>query len=195
MTAIVAFKRNGKVFLAGDRLGSNGYTKLMVQVPKIFKVGEDLHFGYTSSFYMGQLLQHSFTVPPKWPDMADDKYLYTQVVPKLREMFETNDFGKKKDDKRSEPHLGVFIMVYKDRIFEFQGNSSILEVEYAGVGCGGEDVMSSIRTGLAIADTYVTELDEDDISEIIALAFLHCSDYMCGVSAKHDVLVIGGDDE
>lgn len=191
MTAIVAFKYNNKVFLAGDRMGSNGYTKLLVQVPKIFKVSKELHFGYTSSFYMGQLLQHSFTVPPKWPDVADDKYLHTIVVPELRKMFETNDFGKKKDDKHHAPSLGEFIMVYKTRIFIFQNDASILEVAHAGVGCGGEDVMSSIRTGMAIADSKATDLDTEDVYEIVDLAFTHCSDYMCGVSAQHDVIVIG----
>lgn len=191
MTAIVAFKDGGKVFLAGDRMGSNGYTKLLVKNPKVFKVSDDLYFGYTSSFYMGQLLEHSFTVPPRLADISDDKYIFTEIVPKLREMFNQKDFGEKKNEKYAEPNLGQFIMIYKDRIFIFQNNASILEVEYAGVGCGGEDVLSSIRTGLAIADCRATDLDVDDIFEIIDLAFTHCADYMCGVSAQHDVLVVG----
>ena len=191
MTAIVAFKYKDKVYLAGDRMGSNGYTKLLVKNPKVFKISDDLYFGYTSSFYMGQLLEHSFNIPPRLSDICDNKYLYTEIVPKLRDMFNQKDFGEKKNEKYAEPNLGQFIMVYKGRIFIFQSNASILEVEYAGVGCGGEDVLSSIRTGLAIADSRAADLDEDDMFEIIDLAFTHCADYMCGVSSQHDILVIG----
>ena len=99
MTAIVAFKRNGKVFLAGDRMGSNGYTKQVVSAPKIFSVGEDLHFGYTHSFYMGQLLQHMFIPPTKDHRDTDDRHLFTKIVPALKKMFDENDFGKKKPTK------------------------------------------------------------------------------------------------
>lgn len=187
MTAIVAFKRNGKVFLAGDRMGSNGYNKQVVNAPKIFSVGEDLHFGYTHSFYMGQLLQHTFVPPSKDDRDTDDRYLFTKVVPALKSMFEDNDFGRKKSDKYNEPELGTFLMVYKTRIFVFQGNSSILEYNYAGVGCGGDDVITSINTALDLLDDNASD---EDIEYVIERAFFHSSLVYTGVSHEHDVIVI-----
>lgn len=187
MTAIVAFKRNGKVFLAGDRMGSNGYTKQVVNTPKIFAVGEDFHFGYTSSFYMGQLLEHMFNPPERNTKETDDQYLFKKVIPALRAMFESNDFGKKKSEKDLEPDLGVFLMVFKGRIFTFQGNASILEYDHTGVGCGGDDVATSISTGL---DIVGPDAGDEDVQFIIERAFHHCSLIYTGVSAEHDVIII-----
>lgn len=189
MTAIVAFKRNGKVFLAGDRMGSNGYTKQVVSAPKIFSVGEDLHFGYTHSFYMGQLLQHMFIPPTKDHRDTDDRHLFTKIVPALKKMFDENDFGKKKDDTDNEPDYGQFLMVYKDRIFVFQGNSSVLEYDFAGVGCGGDDVVTSINTALDLLDDNA---GDEDIEFVIERAFYHSSIIYTGVSSEHDVIIIGG---
>ena len=63
MTCIVGCIHNGKVFLAGDQLGSNGYYKENHEkLTKVFKVGEFL-IGYTTSFRMGQILQYSWTPP------------------------------------------------------------------------------------------------------------------------------------
>lgn len=188
MTAIVAFKHNGKVFLAGDRMGSNGYTKQVISAPKIFSVGEDLHFGYTHSFYMGQLLQHMFVPPAKDHRDTDDRHLFTKIVPALKQMFDENKFGKEKNNEDKEPDYGNFIMVYKNRIFMFQSNSSILEYEYCGAGCGGDDVITSINTALDLLDDNASD---EDIEFVIERAFYHCSEVYTGVSSQHDIIVIG----
>lgn len=188
MTAIVAFKYDGKVYLAGDRMGSNGYTKGVISAPKIFSVGEDFHFGYTHSFYMGQLLQHMFVPPARDPRDSDDRYIFTKVVPALKDMFLENDFGKRKDDKSNEPDYGRFVMVYKNRIFTFQGNASILEYTQAGEGCGGDDVLTSINTGL---DLLGKNASQEDVEFVIERAFFHCSTVYTGVSAEHDIIVLG----
>lgn len=191
MTAIVAFKHGGKVYLAGDRMASSWYEHYLVNAPKIFKIAEDFYFGYTSSFYMGQLLEHSFTPPPKYSEVSENKYLYTIVIPKIRELFEANDFGKKKDIKQNEPDLGQFIMIYKSRIFIFQGNASLLEVEQAGVGCGGLDVLTSIKTCIRVLEACKEDYLQDfGVKTIILEAFQSCANVMGGVSPVHDVLVI-----
>lgn len=185
MTAIVAFKYEGKTYIAGDRCGSNGYTKLLVEVPKIFKVG-NFYIGYTHSFYMGQLLEHTWTPPPRMADYSDDQYLYKQVFKSIKNCLIDNNFGKIFDDKHGEPDLGTFIIVYKDRIFIHQPNGSVLEVEHAGVGCGGETVLTSLLTAFDLDCNYI-------LRDIIAVAYKRCSEFSCGVSPEFDLLEIIND--
>ena len=56
MTCIVGVVDKGIVHMAGDKLGSNGFTKGISVRPKVFHNGDFL-VGYTTSFYMGQLLE------------------------------------------------------------------------------------------------------------------------------------------
>ncbi len=184
MTAIVALKHEGKIYLMGDRCGSNGYSKLLTSNPKVFKVG-DFHLGYTSSFYMGQILEHMWTPPARLEGITDTGYFYKQVIPSIKTCLVENHFGQHFDDKYKEPSLGSFIIIYKNRIFVHQDNGSVLEVEHAGVGCGGESVLTSILVALDFA------VDKEHIIYFIAqIAFKRCAEFSCGVSPEFDFIEV-----
>ena len=180
MTCVLALKYidedTSKIVLAANKNGSNGsvYTK-----PKIFKNG-DFYIGYTTSFYMGRLLQQIWIPPEKKPNQLDDEYLFHDVIKSLHRMFENNDFdfGAKGD--------GIFILVYKDRIFEVFSNMSLLEVDtFSSIGCGSEVMQEAI--GMHLYDGS-TPLDE-----MLDRAFKIVADRSCGVSEEYDMLVIGDD--
>jgi ATP-dependent protease HslVU (ClpYQ) peptidase subunit len=134
MTCIVAFRdEEENIILAGDKMGSDSYSKMIVKEPKVFKNG-DFAIGYTDSFRMGQLLKHVWTPPERKMEQETDNYLYADVTKSLREMFKENGFG---DDDNND--FGAFIMIYEDRILEMQGEMSLLEHETdivsVGAGC------------------------------------------------------------
>jgi len=134
MTCIVAFRNKEKnIILAGDKMGSDSFTSMISKVPKVF-TNDDFAIGYTSSFRMGQLLQHVWLPPQRKVDQSTDNYLYSDVTASLRKMFKENGFG---DDDTNE--FGNFIMIYEDRILEMQDEMSFLEHETdivsVGAGC------------------------------------------------------------
>lgn len=192
MTCVLALKyidvdtNKPVIVLAADKMVSNGSVKRVYTKPKIFKNG-DFYIGYTTSFYMGQLLQHTWIPPEKEPNQSDDEYLFRDVIKSLHRMFEDNDFGFKKPDAKGEPDRGTFILVYKDRIFEVFSNMSLLEVDtFASVGCGSEIMQGAISMYLYDGSTMV-------LDDMLALAFEIVAERSCGVSKEYDMLVIGDD--
>lgn len=187
MTAIVALKHKGIIYLAGDRCGSNGYSKSLSVNPKIFKKG-DFYLGYTSSFYMGQILEHIWTPPVRSEGLDDNVYLYKHVIPSLKNTLVDNHYGKYFDEELKEPNLGSFVIVYKGRIFVHHSNGAVIEVEYAGVGCGGESVLSSMLSMLDLIK--ITHGFEADIETLFNRAFSRCAEFYCGVSPNFDLMEI-----
>ena len=79
MTCIIAVRdKKNKVWLAGDKMASNGVSHYLVKDPKVFQVG-DFYFGFTDSFYMGQLLKYSFVPPERQEGISDSQYLFQDV--------------------------------------------------------------------------------------------------------------------
>lgn len=188
MTCIVAFKIKDVedkefVVLAGDKLCSNGDTKRVYSKPKIFQNG-DFWIGYTTSFYMGQLLQYVWTPPFKEESTNEDDYIFGDVVQSLSKVFADNNFGEVKGKESLEPNHGTFIMIYNGRIFEVFSNLAILEVDkFASVGCGSEVMEGALLMAL--------ELPNDlELKDILNKAYRIVSERSCGVSYKFDWVVI-----
>lgn len=187
MTCVLALKYidedTSKIVLATNKRGSNDSVKRTYTKPKIFKNG-DFYIGYTASFYMGRLLQHTWIPPEKKPNQLDDEYLFRDVIKSLHRMFENNDFDF---GAKGEPDRGTFIMVYKGRIFEVFSNMSLLEVDtFASVGSGSEIMQEAIGM-------YLNDGSTLDLEDMLTAAFKIVSERSCGVSDEYDMLVIGDD--
>jgi ATP-dependent protease HslVU (ClpYQ) peptidase subunit len=136
MTCIIAYKnKKGNVVLAGDKMGSNGYTHSTVKEPKVFKKGNsgEFMFGWSGSFRMAQILNHLWVAPKRKVDQGHTDYIYSDVIPSFIKTFDDNRFGK-------DNVYGFFIMVFEGHIYEVQENMSILERERNTVSVGsGQD--------------------------------------------------------
>lgn len=208
MTCIIALKTNNKVYIGGDRMASNSYSHSFTVNKKIFKNG-DFYFGYTSSFYMGQLLMYSWSPPARLTEESDNHYIFVTTRNSLVDLFSTNQYGKEQDKDKEEPSYGTFIFVYKNRIFHFQSNTSILEYEkFCSVGCGS-DAATGALIALLTPLNYIehaiihsrVDIDNDVLSKtenyqsfkgepelLIQIAIYAAAQHHMGVSAEADII-------
>jgi ATP-dependent protease HslVU (ClpYQ) peptidase subunit len=178
MTCIVAFRdEKENIIIAGDKMGSDSYSKMIVKEPKVF-INGDFAIGYTDSFRMGQLLKHVWVPPERKMEQETDNYLYADVTKSLRGLFKDNGFG---DDDNNE--FGAFIMVYEDRILEMQGEMSLLEHEtdIVSVGAGCYHATAALQVLLE----YDSEVEEvlDKTFEVVAYNIV-------SVSQEYDLITV-----
>ena len=87
MTCIMAIETSdGNVVIGGDYLGSNGFTKGLYSVPKIFR-HSNMIFGYTSTFRFGQIIEHILDDNTLYPPANSDstyEWLVKSFIPKLK---------------------------------------------------------------------------------------------------------------
>jgi len=163
MTCIVAVKHDNVVWMGGDAAASNGYKISTYSASKVFKK-QDMLFGYTTSFRMGQVIQHQLSIPKHHSDIETIDYLCTDFITSVYNSFKSH--WQRKDTSEG----GTFILGYKNRIFTIQSDWAVLEfdVDYAAVGCGesyaqgslvttvGQDPKTRIRQALDAADEHST---------------------------------------
>lgn len=176
MTCIVAFKQDGKTWIAGDMLGSNGDTKKLIAQPKVFK-NKNLFIGYTTSFRFGQVLEHAWN-PPRHiaEDKSDMKYLVEDAIPSMMQCLkdsgvkEIADFGG----------YGDCIIVYNQKIYHMQSDNAILEYsDYES--CGSGAVMAN-----ALMEWHTNGEELVDFS--VMKLFSTISKLSCGVSEEYIVM-------
>jgi ATP-dependent protease HslVU (ClpYQ) peptidase subunit len=176
MTCIIGVidKKNSKVYMGCDSLGSNGSTKTYRKDKKIFKPEKNKNFllGFTSSYRMGQLLMYSDIFPSeeeitfkKWT--IDHKFMVTELIPKIKKLFEDGNYGKKDEG-------GFFLIAYKDKLFEVECDFQIGESfsDYESCGCGEYHAKGSL---------FALEDSKKDINEKIHIGLQSASHFSCGV--------------
>lgn len=182
MTCIVAFTLdNGKIVLAGDKLGSNGYTKREMRAPKVFKRGA-FHIGYTSTFRFGQLLEHVWEAPVQ-EEEGDMRFMVRKVIPSLIKLLTDNKHLFSDSDAIE---MGEAIIVYRGKIFRIQGDASIFEEDYTSVGCGE----LSATTILHFLNSS-GEPEEGEVEPLLTQLYVTLSSLMTGVSEGFDYFLIG----
>jgi len=144
MTCIVAYKDKGRVYLGCDSISSNGFTKSIMREPKVFKKGKML-IGYTTSFRMGQIIQHDLNVPKHSKGVSIERYIVTRFIPALRKCLGEGGYNKKENERESG---GTFIVIYKNRIFKIQDEYSVLETteQFDACGSGEYAALAALKT-------------------------------------------------
>ena len=145
MTCIVGLVHEGKVYIGGDSAGVDQCLGLTRRADKkVFRNGDFL-FGFTSSFRMGQLLQHAF-VPPK-PYSGQDVYAFmvTAFVDAVRQCLKNGGYASRRDEVEEG---GNFLVGYSGRVFSIEGDYQVGEpmCGYAACGCGESIALGSLFT-------------------------------------------------
>jgi len=134
MTCIIGIEHEGDVYIAVDSMSSNGHNSDVILHKKVFRVGPFL-IGYTTSFRMGQILEHSLLVREQTTEESDYHYMVVAFVEAVRTALK--EFGFTTIDNNNETG-GDFIVGYKDAIYaiesDFQVNRSARGIKTCGAG-------------------------------------------------------------
>jgi ATP-dependent protease HslVU (ClpYQ) peptidase subunit len=151
MTCIVGIKDNGKVYIGGDSLGSSHYKKVIRVDQKIF-IKNDMIFGFTSSYRMGQILRYSFVAPKQLHEDADDmEYLVNKFIPALIKCYDSHGYLTKKENVVIG---GVFLLGYKTKLYKIESDFQVGESinEFDACGSGEDFALGSLYSTTAITD-------------------------------------------
>lgn len=146
MTCIVGLvDTNGHVIIGADSAAVGGLDISIRTDPKVFQNGRFL-IGMTSSFRMGQLLQHAF-VPPKHPKGMDDyKFMVTLVMDAVRKCFKEGGFAT---TYMAQEIGGCFLMAYNSKLYRIDNDYQvgIPNEGYSAVGCGDQIAHGAMFAG------------------------------------------------
>lgn len=180
MTAIVGLVHGNRVYIGGDSLGSNSYTKTEYVEPKVFHNGEFL-IGYTSTFRFGEIVEHLFVPPERGGNSGSDKaYLVSKFIPALRACLEESKYTAESHEGRS----GVALIGYQGHLYKLQDDFSILEntAGYDATGSGEEVALGSLYTSYSLV--------QDDPEFILRTALSAAGHHVPSVGGRSNVLWI-----
>lgn len=182
MTCIMAVETcDDNVVLAGDYLGSNGFTKAIFSGSKIFK-HSNMMFGYTSTFRFGQIIECVLDDNSLYPpvDKADTySWLVRNFVPKLKATLKEEDYTSG----------GNAILVINAQVWELQPDFSVLRAESGvnAVGSGEYHAISSLLTQIHAVNGGKLPTTEQ-AKEFIKVAYDVVGTCVTSVSTKHNIL-------
>lgn len=181
MTCIMAIETSDdNVVIAGDYLGSNGFTKTLYSGSKIFRHSNML-FGYTSTFRFGQIIEcilDDNTLYP--PQKKEDTYswLIRTFIPKLKKVLKDEDYNSG----------GSAILVVNSQVWALQSDFSVLRADSGvySVGSGEYHATSSLLTQIAINGGKLPTTEQ--AKEFIKTAYDVVGNCVTSVSTKHNIL-------
>lgn len=181
MTCIVGLVEDGVVYIGGDSLGSNGYSKTARKDKKVFKLKDTdkAVLGYTSSFRMGQLLMYATGLIDKRDEPnIDHEYLVTKFIPNVVNLFENGGFGKNNSGEKTS---GTFLLGYKDKLYKVESDYQVGESfsNYEACGCGEDYALGSL---------YSTKDKDMSPEDRIHLALQSATEFSVGVGAPYYVV-------
>lgn len=144
MTAIAGIVEDGTVWLGGDSAGVGGLSLQTRSDPKVFKTG-DFVIGYTTSFRMGQILEHHFTAPIPFEGENGMGYMVKRFIPEVKTVLKTHGFQTTTDGQDSG---GTFLVGYRGELYEVEADYQVGRVRqaYHACGCGQDLLLGSMFT-------------------------------------------------
>jgi hypothetical protein len=135
MTCIAAAIDDREIVIGGDSAGVSGYDLHLYGGAKVFKKDGFL-FGYSGSFRLGQVIEHSFKAPKREANVSLDTYMATVFVDEVRASLKRG--GVKKVENEVEETEGNFIVGHAGRLFIVEQDFAILSIRdnFTAVGCG-----------------------------------------------------------
>lgn len=143
MTCIVGLVSGGRVYIGGDSAGVGGLDITTRADKKVFK-RNDMIFGFTSSFRMGQILRYSFDIPDHQDHIDVFEYMCGIFIPKLIECYKEHGYARVNNNEISG---GIFLIGYKGRLFKVESDFQVGESAdgYASCGCGSDYALGAMR--------------------------------------------------
>jgi ATP-dependent protease HslVU (ClpYQ) peptidase subunit len=143
MTCVVGLVQRGTVYIGVDAAAVSGWTRRETRVPKVFRRGPFL-IGYTTSFRMGQLLEHQLVVPEQGPDEDDMAFMVNRFVEAVRPLLKEKGFAKVESNTE---HGGQFLVGYRGHLFSVDSDFQVGEMadRFDAVGSGAEFALGAMK--------------------------------------------------
>ncbi|WP_229772369.1 hypothetical protein [Burkholderia pseudomallei] len=162
--------------MGADSAAVGGWTVWDRLDPKIYRVGPFL-IGFTTSYRMGQLLGHSFSVPDHLEGVDTFAFMCTTFVDAVRECLKKGGFALRENEREE---AGTFLCAYRGRVFRVESDYQIGEsaTNFDACGCGQEFALGSlystsgmepeqrVRTALCAAQRFSAGVREPFLIEV-----------------------------
>lgn len=183
MTCIIGYVEDGNVWMGGDSAGTNAYFNQRIRSDEKVFIKNDMIFGFTSSFRMGQILRWHFSIPALKVGQDIDLYLHTTFLDSLIESLSDNHYTTEKDNVIKG---GNFLFGYKGKLYEIQSNFQIAKTfnKFESVGCGEELAMGAMYAIEKLAG------DKLDPETKIKIGLNAASKFSAGVSPPYKILCL-----
>jgi ATP-dependent protease HslVU (ClpYQ) peptidase subunit len=142
MTCVIGLVAGRRVYIGVDSSSVQGWTRRTSNLRKVFRKGP-LLIGYTTSFRMGQLLEHQLQVPEQPPEQSDEAYLVTTFVEHVRVLLKDRGFSKIESNAETG---GQFLVGYHGRLYSIQTDFQVGEMSEGldAVGSGAEYALGAM---------------------------------------------------
>ena len=151
MTCVVGLVQRGRVYVGVDSAAVSGWTRRKSDLPKVFRRGPFL-IGYTTSFRMGQLLEHELQVPKQAVGQSDMSYMVTQFIEASRKLFKERGFTKVEANKEKG---GQFLVGYKGCLYSIESDFQVGKMSdgYDAVGSGSDYALGAMAALTKLSPT------------------------------------------
>jgi len=136
MTCIVGYvdPKTNDIYMGADSASGNSYECKSSACSKVFTNGQMI-FGFTSSWRMGQLLEHALRIPEHQQKVDVMQYMVTTFIDAVRTCLKEGGFARKENEEESG---GTFLVGYHGKLFKISGDYQVNEslAPYDACGCG-----------------------------------------------------------
>lgn len=143
MTCIVGLRDAGQIWIGGDSASVADHTISVWADGKVFRRGSYL-IGFSTSFRMGQLLEHRLAVPePPVDDLT--AFMVTEFAECVRDCLRAGGFARADAGAETGGH---FLVGVRDRLFHVGGDYQVAEYEsgFAAIGSGEDFALGSLHS-------------------------------------------------
>jgi len=180
MTCIAGLVHCGAVWMAGDRAAvENSHYLVLSGSPKVFRRGPYL-IGYTSSFRMGQLLQHSGDLPEPDPRRDLDSFMVVDFIEAVRRLLKDGGYVRIHENREES---GVFLVGVQGELFVCDDDFNVRTFghRYGAIGCGVSVALGSLHATARLGSPVGPH-------DRLTFALEAASEFVTGVRAPFDVL-------
>lgn len=134
MTCIVGLVEGNSVYMGADSAATRDYETRALNGPRKLIRVSDFLIGYTTSFRMGQILEHHLSVRPQGKE-SDFAYMVTAFVEAVRDSLKTHGYSEINNNRESG---GTLLIGYHGHLYKMISEFSVLEVNdgFDAIGCG-----------------------------------------------------------
>lgn len=143
MTCIIGLEHEGNVYIGADSAAVEGWTVRQIGLHKVFRRGDFL-IGYTTSFRMGQILQHHLAARAQKASEEDGAYMVCAFVEAVRECLREKAYTTVKDSREKG---GCFLAGYSGKLYRVDGSFQVGHFRdgFDAVGSGAEFALGAME--------------------------------------------------